>query len=145
MVPGSAPDDLAGLDTGGADLHLPRGAATGRGAHRLNVGVPTAVGPPVRVGHVVAEARSLAADVAHASHGDLLGCLQSWSGTDPLCGSGSRRHRPPEWWATRQGYLIGPRDTQSARSGAHRWGITLLTVRLCRVPDSVDAAAVRRW
>src|SRR3954463_13702650 len=68
-----AADYLAGLDAGGAHLQLAGGPAAGRGAHRLDVGVPPTVGPPVRVGHVVAEARSLAADVAHASHGVLLG------------------------------------------------------------------------
>src|SRR5205823_760279 len=39
----------------------------------LDVRVPAPGSPPVRVGHVVAEARPLATDVAHASHGSLLG------------------------------------------------------------------------
>src|SRR3569623_1655909 len=72
LSPVSGADDLAGLDARGADLQLLGRAATGRGAHRLDVRVPAAVGPPVRVGHVVAAARSLATDVAHASHGVLL-------------------------------------------------------------------------
>jgi len=72
----SGADDLAGLDARGADLELLGRAATGGGAHRLDVRVPAAVGPPVRVGHVVAEARSLATDVAHASHGILLGLIR---------------------------------------------------------------------
>src|SRR6185436_18703151 len=73
----SGADDLARLDARGADLELLGRAATGRGAHRLDVRVPAAVGPPVRVGHVVAEARSLATDVAHASHGILLGLIET--------------------------------------------------------------------
>src|SRR3954454_17319915 len=72
MKLGLGADDLAGLDARGAELELLGVAAAGRGAHRLDVLVPAAVGPPVRVGHVVAEARSLATDVAHASHGVLL-------------------------------------------------------------------------
>src|SRR6266542_1922556 len=68
----SAAADLAGLDAGGADLHAAGVAAAGRDAHGLDVGVPPAFGPAVGVGHVVAEARPLAADVAHAGHGILL-------------------------------------------------------------------------
>src|SRR5258707_529031 len=69
---GLAPDDLAGLDTRRAHLHFAGRAAAGRRAHGLDVRVPAAVGPAVRVGHVVAEARLLVADLAHGSHGNLL-------------------------------------------------------------------------
>jgi GNAT superfamily N-acetyltransferase len=71
----SAPDDLAGLQAGGADLHALEVGTAGPGAHGLDVGVPTTVGPPVRERNVVAEARPLATDVAHASHGNLLGLI----------------------------------------------------------------------
>src|SRR5690606_4658182 len=64
--------DLSGLDAGGADPHAPRVAAAGGDANRLDVGVPAAVGLLLRPRHVVAEARPLATDVAHASHGSLL-------------------------------------------------------------------------
>src|SRR5262249_7548588 len=65
--------DLAGLDAGGADLQALGVPATGGDAHGLDVRVPPAGCTPVGAGHVVAEARSLATDVAHASHGYLLG------------------------------------------------------------------------
>src|SRR5581483_649898 len=74
-----AADDLAGLDARGAHVEPLRGAATGRHSHGLDVRVPAAVGPPVRVGHVVTEARPLATDVAHASHGYLLDLIMQRS------------------------------------------------------------------
>src|SRR5690242_9274629 len=104
----SGADDLAGLDARGADLELLGRAATGRGAHRLDVRVPAAVGPPVRVGHVVAEARSLATDVAHASHGILLG-LKRTELMQELKGAQRASSQ-----ATRQGYPMRSPDSQSA-------------------------------
>src|SRR4029453_644382 len=76
----SAADDLAGLDARGADLQALAVAATGGDPPRLDVGVPAPLGPPVRVGHVVAEAGPLATDVTHASHGDTPEILNPRTG-----------------------------------------------------------------
>ena len=62
---------LAGLDAGGADVQA-LGSGTDHGANPLNVRVPTTLGAPVRVRDVVAEAGTLAADIAGGSHGTLL-------------------------------------------------------------------------
>src|SRR5690625_2828264 len=73
--PGSASGSaqrLARLDARCADVQPLRRAVGGGGAYRLNVRVPTAPGPAVRVRDVVAEARAFAADVARGSHGRLL-------------------------------------------------------------------------
>jgi hypothetical protein len=64
----SAAGDLAGLQAGGADLDPAPVAGGHERAHRLDVGIPPAVGTAVRVGHGHAEARPLAADVADAGH-----------------------------------------------------------------------------
>src|SRR5215212_8350889 len=65
---GSAADDLARLQAGvaGVDPHPLRWADLG--PHGLDVGVPAAVGTPVRVRHRHAEAGPLAAHVANGSH-----------------------------------------------------------------------------
>ena len=60
--------DLTGLDAGGTHVQPPRRLADDR-AHALNVRVPAARGAAVRVRNVIAEARPLAAHVAHGSHG----------------------------------------------------------------------------
>src|SRR5690606_39303875 len=61
-------DLLAGPQAGGADPDPAGGATAGRRPHHLDVGNPAPLGPPVRVGHVVAEARLLAADVRSEEH-----------------------------------------------------------------------------
>ncbi len=75
--------DLAGLDAGGAHVEALRGLAglAHHRAHGLDVGVPAALGTPVRVRDAVTEARPLAADVAVGSHGQTL----------LLCRHGSQR------------------------------------------------------
>src|SRR5215467_8150312 len=60
--------DLACLDAGRAHVE-PLGRLPDLGADALNVGVPAARGAAVRVRHVVAEARPLAAHIADGSHG----------------------------------------------------------------------------
>src|ERR1700722_17459181 len=65
--------DLARLDAGGAHVQA-LGRPGDDGPNGLNVRVPTTAGTNMRVRHVVAEARPLAANVADGSHG----CLQNW-------------------------------------------------------------------
>ena len=48
------------------------GGGADDGAHPLDVGIPAALGTPMGVRDVVAEAGSLAADIAVGSHGALL-------------------------------------------------------------------------
>jgi hypothetical protein len=69
--------DLAGLEAGGAHVEALRGLADHR-AHGLDVGVPAALGTPVRVRDAVTEARPLAADVAGGSHGQTTPLVQTW-------------------------------------------------------------------
>ena len=64
--------DLARLDAGGADVQA-LGRTGDDGPNGLDVRVPATTGTDVRVRHVVAEARPLAANVADGSHG----CLQN--------------------------------------------------------------------
>ena len=73
--PSGGASDLAGLQAGGAHPQSTGVPTPGRGAHRLDVRDPAAPGPSVRVGHVVAKAGLLAADVTHAGHGSLLPSL----------------------------------------------------------------------
>src|SRR5690554_5917219 len=94
VTEGSGAGDLAGLQTGRADPHPAGGAATGRRAHQLNVGEPAPLGPPVRVGHIVAEARSLTANVAHAGHGMLLQDRRSWLRSEVPAGTGNPYRLP---------------------------------------------------
>jgi len=67
----SGAGDLAGLDARGAHVH-PLGGGTDLGPHPLDVGVPAPLGASVRVGDVVPETGTLAADIAGGSHGALL-------------------------------------------------------------------------
>ena len=62
--------DLARLDAGGAHVQA-LGRTGDDGPNGLDVRVPTTAGTDVRVRHVVAEARPLAANVADGSHGCL--------------------------------------------------------------------------
>ena len=66
----SAANDLARLDARGAHVQLAHGARRDLRAHRLNVRIPPAVGPPVRVGHAHAESRTLATHVTYGSHAE---------------------------------------------------------------------------
>src|SRR5690606_25201458 len=59
--------DLARLDAAGADLDAP-GGAVDDGAHTLDVGVPPALGAPVRVADTHAPRRVLAAHLADGCH-----------------------------------------------------------------------------
>src|SRR5580692_6677194 len=70
--------DLARLDAGGADVQA-LGRTRDDGPNGLDVRVPTTASTDVRVRHVVAEARPLAANVADGSHGCLhkIGWLES--------------------------------------------------------------------
>jgi len=61
--------DLARLQATGADVEPLRGALDD-GADALDVRIETTLGASVRMGHVVAEARSLAAHIADGCHGD---------------------------------------------------------------------------
>src|SRR5207244_10517133 len=54
--------DLAGLDAGGADVH-PLAVAAHEGVDRLDVRVPPAVRPAVRVAELLREVRLLPADL----------------------------------------------------------------------------------
>src|SRR5690606_38075832 len=65
---GSAPNDLARLDAGGAHVQALLLGKPDPGVHGLDVRVPPAVRAPVRVRDPLAEARPLATDVAHGSH-----------------------------------------------------------------------------
>src|SRR6516165_9610250 len=58
------------LDAGRADVHALAGSGHDS-ANGLDVRVPAAAGSGVRVRHVIAEARPLAAYVADGSHGSL--------------------------------------------------------------------------
>src|ERR1700756_3906847 len=62
--------DLAGLDAGGAHVQALGRAGNDR-SNSLDVRVPATASADVRVRHVVAEARPLAANVADGSHGCL--------------------------------------------------------------------------
>src|SRR4029077_19742512 len=106
---------LAGLDAGRAHIHPARGLADHR-AHALNVGVPAARGPAVRVRHIVAEARPFAAHIADGSHGIAPGkwvlsrnslsrglltavrpILAPWPSSLTLCASSSATRRRSGW------------------------------------------------
>src|SRR5690349_21816696 len=114
LSPGSGPGHLARLDARRAHVQPLGGATTGGRPYRLDVGVPAAPGAPVRVGHVVAKARSLATDVAHASHGYLLGLIRRTGLTEARL-----RTRVPRTEcarATWPGYPMPARDSQSPRT-----------------------------
>jgi len=59
--------DLAGLDATGACVKPP-GRTAERGAHSLDVRIPTALGLPIRVADGIAEARFFAANFADRCH-----------------------------------------------------------------------------
>src|SRR6056297_4235534 len=63
--------DFARLDARGAHIHALGGCAD-LGPHPLDIGVPAPLGAPMRVGDVVPETGTLAADIAGGSHGALL-------------------------------------------------------------------------
>jgi hypothetical protein len=63
----SLSSDLAGLDAGGTHIQA-LGAAGDNGPDTLDIRIPAPIGLLLRPGHVVAEARSLSADVTHGSH-----------------------------------------------------------------------------
>src|SRR5699024_9997201 len=65
---GSGAGDFARLDAGRAHVHPLAGAVVQARMHRLDVRVPTAFGPPVRVRDGHSEAGSLGTDVADGSH-----------------------------------------------------------------------------
>ena len=64
--------DLAGLEAGGAHVHLLVGAAATQRPHRLDVRVETTARATVRVRHVHAEPGTLATHITHGSHGDRV-------------------------------------------------------------------------
>src|SRR5436305_6823243 len=68
----SAADDLARLDARGAHVEALALGHAHLGVDGLDVRVPPAVGTAVGVRDRLAEARSLATDVAHGSHVELL-------------------------------------------------------------------------
>src|SRR3954468_7657560 len=68
----SAANDLARLDARGAHVQALALGHTHLGVHGLDVRVPPAVGTAVGVRDQLAEAGSLATDVAHGSHVELL-------------------------------------------------------------------------
>ena len=91
----------------------------------LNVRVPAARGAAVRVRHVIAEARPLAADVADGSHGIA-----------PL-GDSQLGHRPVQAGTVAEGYpTIGPSREPGANSGRGP--------RLAAGPSRSSAAVRRR-
>src|SRR5438477_11628558 len=59
--------DLSGADAGGADVD-PLGGAVDQGADPLDVGVPPALGPAVRVADAHTERGMLAAHLTHRCH-----------------------------------------------------------------------------
>ena len=61
--------DLACLDAGGADVQPLAGTAADHSTNGLDVGIPAAAGAAVGVRYGHAEARTLAADIAHSRHG----------------------------------------------------------------------------
>lgn len=63
--------DLAGLQALGADVEALRGAIN-HSAYTLDVGIETTLGASVREGDIVAETRSLGANITDRSHGELL-------------------------------------------------------------------------
>jgi hypothetical protein len=63
--------DFAGLDAAGADAHA-LAAAVDLGFDGLEVDVPAATGGVVGVGDVVAELRTLAAEITFLCHDELL-------------------------------------------------------------------------
>ena len=68
--------DLAGFQARRANVNaLARPA--GLGAHALDIRIPTALGSPVRVGNVVAETGTLAANFTRSCHVDLS-VLERW-------------------------------------------------------------------
>ena len=104
--------DLAGLEARRADVDALRGALN-HSAYTLDVGIETTLRASVRVGDVVAEARSLAAHITDRSHGELLlnqiawtfvGVLDAFVRRQPL-----KNSRSPATDANRQGPL-GPRS-----------------------------------
>ena len=64
-------DDFAALDAAGADAN-PLAAALYLGFDRLEVHVPTTSRGVVGVGDVIAELRTLAAEIAFLCHDELL-------------------------------------------------------------------------
>ena len=78
--------DLAGLDAGGADVELLGGGLAHHRAHGLDVRVPAALGPPVRVRDGVAEAGPLPQTSQLAATVVVLtveiGCRRSTAGAD---------------------------------------------------------------
>src|SRR5690606_36142408 len=146
-------DLLAGPQAGGADPDPAGGATAGRRPHHLDVGNPAPLGPPVRVGHVVAEARLLAADVAHAGHGMLLQGRRSLPEI-----KGARQHGQPEQTTAPPGGNANPPPAAPARDrGRPRTpGYGGASAALCAAPvtdatrlrpvlETLDAVAVRRW
>src|SRR5687768_1985398 len=63
--------DPTGLQAGGAHVEALRGAGH-HGPYPLDVGVPASLGPLLGPRHVVAEARSLPADITHGCHWSSL-------------------------------------------------------------------------
>src|SRR3954471_2221837 len=82
----SGAGDLACLEAGGADVETLRGLAD-LGVHGLDVRVPAARGAAVGVGHGHAEARTLAADVAHRGHEKLPEIRSNGLAGEPRAGS----------------------------------------------------------
>ena len=75
----SASRDLAGFEAGGAYVEAVTIAGADSRPDGLNVRVPPAMCPPMRVRDRHAEARPLAADVAHGSHvTHSLGLSRGW-------------------------------------------------------------------
>ena len=68
---GLALDDFAGLDAAGADAHA-LAAAVDLGLDGLQIHVPTTPGGVVGVRDVVAELRTLAAEITFLCHDEML-------------------------------------------------------------------------
>src|SRR5829696_1459722 len=132
----SAAGDLAGLEAGRAHGHPAPRARADEGAHGLHVRVPPPGGAAVGVGHRLAEAGPLAADVAQGGHGKLLeisskGPAERRAGQPRQC-SQRRRGRPNP-------YPAGPgRETRGRDERAAR------RQEVAEI-DTLDASAVRRW
>jgi len=108
--------DLARLDARGAHVQPPR-RAVHLGAYALNVRVPAARRAAVRVRHVHAEARPLAADVADGSHG----MLHRVGGSGVASQLGHRPGSPPER-SLKDIRSAGPRANRPAVKGEEEVG-----------------------